>query len=72
MYSKQITLNISGTKLRQAGFADLVILGAFPEAEFKNMDRVTLISEKPVYLIKHTNDYIFYQLIDRRVKSRVA
>lgn len=72
MYSKQITLNISGTKLRQAGFADLVILGAFPEAEFKNMDRVTLISEKPVYLIKHTNDYIFYQLIDRRVKSNDA
>lgn len=67
--NKQITLYIGGTKQRQAGFTDLVIIGIFPEREFKNMDRVTLIAEKPVWSIKHTSDYILYQLIDRRVKS---
>lgn len=67
--NKQITLYIGGTKQRQAGFTDLVIIGVFPEREFKNMDRVTLIAEKPVWSIKHTSDYILYQLIDRRVKS---
>ena len=67
--NKQITLYIGGTKQRQAGFADLAIIGVFPVGEFKNMDRATLIAEKPVWSIKHTSDYILYQLIDRRVKS---
>lgn len=67
--NKQITLYIGGTKQRQAGFADLAIIGVFPVGEFKNMDRVTLIVEKPVWSIKHTSDYILYHLIDRRVKS---
>ena len=57
MMNKQITLYIGGTKQRQAGFTDLVIIGVFPEREFKNMDRVTLIAEKPVWSIKHTSDY---------------
>ena len=69
MNSNKIALYIGGTKLRQAGFSDLWIHGLFPETEFNNMDRVTLISEKPVYIIKQTNDYILYQLIDRKVKS---
>lgn len=69
MTNKQITLYIGGTKQRQAGFADLAIIGVFPVGEFKNMDRVTLIAEKPVWSIKHTSDYILYHLIDRRVKS---
>ena len=69
MMNKQITLYIGGTKQRQAGFADLAIIGVFPVGEFKNMDRVTLIAEKPVWCIKHTSDYILYHLIDRRVKS---
>lgn len=69
MNSNKIALYIGGTKLRQAGFSDLWIHGLFPETEFNNMDRVTLISEKPVYIIKQTNDHILYQLIDRKVKS---
>ncbi len=69
MDSNQISLYIGGTKQRQAGFADLVICGVFPSVEFNNMDHVTLISEKPVLILKHTRDYILYQLVDRKVKS---
>lgn len=67
MINKQITLYIGGTKLRQAGFSDLTIIGAFPAEEFGKMDRTTLISEKPVCVIKHTLNYCLYQLIDRKV-----
>ena len=67
MINKQITLYIGGTKLRQAGFSDLTIIGAFPAEEFGKMDRTTLISEKPVCVIKHTPNYVLYQLIDRKV-----
>lgn len=67
--NNQITLYIGGTKQRPAGFTDLAIIGVFPVGEFNNMDRATLIAEKPVWSIKHTSDYILYQLIDCRVKS---
>lgn len=64
-----IALRISGTKERKAGFAPLVTLGVLPGNEGDNMDRITSLSEKPVYIIKHTKDYILYQIIDRKVKS---
>lgn len=64
-----IGLRIAGTKQRQAGFAPLVNVGVLAGGEGDNMDRVTLVAEKPAYIIKHANDYILYQLIDRQVKS---
>ncbi len=63
-----IALCISGTKLRQAGFAPLVSIGIFADEEEKQMDRTTLIAGKPVFVLKHTPDYIIYEAIDRRVK----
>jgi len=63
-----IGLVIAGTKTRGGGFAPLVSVGVSPKDEFSNMDRVPLISEKPVYIIKHTQNYILYQIIDRMVK----
>lgn len=64
-----IGLRIAGTKQRQAGFAPLVNVGVLAGGEGDNMDRVTLVAEKPAYIIKHASDYILYQLIDRQVKS---
>ena len=65
----QIGLRISGTKQRRAGFAPLVTVGFLAGNEGENMDRVTIVSEKPTFVIKHAADYVLYQLIDRRVKS---
>ncbi len=64
-----IAFRISGTKARQAGFAPLLNMGVLPANEGDDMDKTTLIAEKPVYIIKHTKDYILYSIIDRRVKS---
>lgn len=64
-----IGLRIAGTKQRQAGFAPLVNIGVLAGGEGDNMDRVTLVAEKPAYIIKHAADYLLYQLIDRQVKS---
>lgn len=64
-----IGLRIAGTKQRQAGFAPLVNVGVLSGGEGDNMDRVTMVAEKPAYIIKHASDYILYQLIDRQVKS---
>ena len=66
---QQIALRISGTKQRQAGFAPLVALGVLPGDEGDNMDRSTIVIDKPVYIIKHAPEYALYQLIDRKVKS---
>lgn len=66
---QQIALRISGTKQRQAGFAPLVVVGVLPAGEGDNMDRSTIIIDKPVYVIKHAPEYILYQVIDRKVKS---
>lgn len=66
--SPKIGLCIAGTKSRQGGFAPLMIAGILAGNEDNNMDRVTLVAEKPVYIIKHTNEYILYLLIDRKVK----
>lgn len=64
----KIGLCIAGTKSRQGGFVPLMIAGILAGNEDNNMDRVTLVAEKPVYIIKHTNEYILYLLIDRKVK----
>lgn len=67
MMNKQITLCIGGTPDREAGYQALAIIGLFPADQFDNMDRTTLFAEKPVCSIKHTPDYIVYQLIDRKI-----
>lgn len=64
---QKIGLCIGGTKLRQSGFTPLVISGILA-CEVKKMDRVSLVQEKPAYIITHTNEYILYQLIDSYVK----
>lgn len=64
-----IALRIAGTKERKAGFAPLVNIGVLAGNEGENMDKITLVSEKPAYVLKHASDYILYSLIDRRVKS---
>lgn len=66
--SQKIGLRIAGTKSRQGGFTPLVAVGILAGDAGNNMDKITVIAEKPVYVIKHTNDYILYQLIDRKVK----
>lgn len=66
--SQKIGLRIAGTKFRQGGFTPLVAVGILAGDAGNNMDKITVIAEKPVYVIKHTNDYILYQLIDRKVK----
>lgn len=67
--SNSIALRIAGTKQRQAGFAPLATVGVLAGNEGANMDRVLMVPEKPSFLIKHTEDYILYMLMDRRVKS---
>lgn len=69
MADSNIGLRISGTKQRQAGFVPLVSCGILAGNAGENMDRVTMVAEKPVYIIRHAPEYILYQLIDRQVKS---
>ena len=64
-----IALRIAGTKQRQAGFAPLATVGVLAGNEGNNMDRVLMVAEKPAFLIRHTEDYILYMLVDGRVKS---
>ncbi len=64
----QLALRIAGTKERRAGFAPLVSVGVLPGGEGENMYRSTMVAERPVYVIKHAEGYILYQLIDRGVK----
>lgn len=65
---QKIGLRIAGTKSRNGGFTPLVAVGILAGNEGDNMDKITVVSEKPVYVIKHSKDYILYQLIDRKVK----
>lgn len=67
--TSQIALRVAGTKQRQAGFAHLVSIGVLAGSEGDRMDQVPLVNDKPSYIIKHTEEYILYLLIDRRVKS---
>ena len=69
MVAPIISLRIAGTKQRQGGFAPLVSVGVLAGGEGENMDRITLVSEKPAYILKHAEEYILYGLIDRQVKS---
>ena len=64
----KLALRIAGTKERRAGFASLVAVGVLPGGEGDNMYRSTMVAERPVYVIKHAEEYILYQLIDRGVK----
>ena len=66
--SQKIGLCVAGTKSRQGGFTPLVIAGILAGGEVNGMDRTTLVVEKPVYVIKHTSEYILYLLIDSKVK----
>ena len=65
---QKIGLCIGGTKMRQSGFTPLVISGILA-CDIKKMDRVSLVLERPAYIITHTNEYILYQLIDSYVKA---
>lgn len=65
---QKIGLCIGGTKMRQSGFTPLVISGILA-CDIKKMDRVSLVQERPAYIITHTNEYILYQLIDSYVKA---
>ena len=62
-------LRIGGTKQRRSGFTPLINIGLLAGNEGENMDRLTLVAEKPTLVIKHTPEYIVYSLIDSRVKS---
>ena len=62
--NSRIALRISGTKERQGGFIPLVSCGVLPGDESNNMDRTTLVKEKPTFVIKQTNEYILYNLFD--------
>ena len=64
----QLALRIGGTKQRRAGFAPLVAVGVLSGNEGDNMYRSTLITENPAYIIKHTQDYVLYQMLDLNVK----
>jgi hypothetical protein len=65
----KISLRVSGTKVRKGGFVPLINIGVLSEELSNNMDKVSLIGEKPSYIISHTSTYIYYGLVDARVKS---
>ena len=66
--NQKIDLYIGGTKLRDGGFNSLMVTHAFPiDDADKKMDKSTVVTGKPVYVIKHTNEYILYLLIDKKV-----
>lgn len=64
----QIGLRIGGTKVRRAGFAPLATVGVLAGNESNNLYRTPVINEVPVYVVKHTDDYMLYMLIDTKVK----
>ena len=64
----QINIRIGGTKQRRAGFAPQVSCGVLAPGEGDNMYRSPMIAENPTFVVKHARDYIFYMLIDRRVR----
>ena len=62
-------LRISGTKQRRSGFTSLVNIGILVGNEGEQMDRLTLLTEKPTYIVKHTPEYVMYGMFDSKVKS---
>jgi len=69
MTPPQIALRIGGTKQRQGGFVPLVSAGVLAGNEGSNMDRATLVTENPSFVIKHAADYVLYMLCDSSVTS---
>lgn len=69
MNNNQISLRISGTKERKAGFAPLVMSGVLPQAEETSLDRALTGCNGLGYIIKHTPKYSFYMAIDGKVRS---
>ncbi len=63
-----ISLRISGTKVRKAGFAPLVAIGIIPPAEEHNLDRSLQVSERPGFILKQTGEYVIYNAVDCRVR----
>lgn len=69
MTTPRIGLRISGTKQHNDGLQPLVAVGVLAGSGANDMNRVPLLDEKPVYVLKHASDHALYMLIDRRVKS---
>ncbi len=69
MVPPQIALRIGGTKQRQGGFVPLVSAGVLAGNEGSNMDRATLVTENPSFIIKHAPDYVLYLLCDSSATS---
>lgn len=69
MINNQISLRISGTKERKAGFAPLVMSGVLPQAEEIGLDRALTGCNGLGFVIKHTPGYSFYMAIDGKVRS---
>jgi DNA-directed RNA polymerase subunit H (RpoH/RPB5) len=69
---ERIMLRVSGTKVRSAGFAPLINIGVLPAELSDSLDKVSLIGEKPTYIISHQSTYIYYGLVDGSVKSMGA
>lgn len=69
MTNNQISLRISGTKERKAGFAPLVMSGVLPQAEEIGLDRALTGCNGLGFVIKHTPGYSFYMAIDGKVRS---
>ncbi len=65
---KKTGLFIAGTKTRQGGFAPIMSIGILAAEERDKMDRSSMLQENPIYVIKHTADYVLYGIIDRKVK----
>lgn len=63
-----ISLRISGTKMRQAGFSPLVNVGIFPTELNQDLDR-NFSAAKRIFVLLHREDYIAIVLYDQLVKS---
>ncbi|MDE5636343.1 MAG: hypothetical protein K2I52_08585 [Muribaculaceae bacterium] len=68
MAANIITLRISGTKVRKAGFSPLVAIGILPPAEEHNLDRSLQVAERPGFILKQTPEYILYNAVDCKVR----
>lgn len=64
-----IAIRIAGTKQRRAGFAPIFSYGILPAEEADNMDKMTSVQEKPVFVLRHTSDYLLYMIVDNQVKA---
>ena len=69
MPQNPIAIRIAGTKQRRAGFAPIFSYGILPAEEADNMDKMTSVQEKPVFVLRHTSDYLLYMIVDNQVKA---